>query len=536
MKRKTFGVFLLILFLLPVFAQSSLSNYVRTITDEYGNQIDELIVPGRPPENHHEPIAETTRATVIISDMPAYDWSFGCSATAAAMMNAYHDRHGYSNMYTGPGGTPAGVMPLDNSEWGDVWIATEGVWRHQCPLSATMNGLDGRAIRGHVDDYWYDYGTNNDPYIDDPGGGWTEHTQGECTGDYMGTNQFYNWASSDGSTTYYFMTDGSPLHDFTACESYVPPRKDGCHGFRQFVESRGYTVLTNYSQYIDTYHPAGFTYNQYKAEIDAGRTVMIQIEDHSMVGFGYDDTTSNLIYIHDTWDYLDHTMIWGGTYSGSQHYGVGVYGLDDPPTPVELTSFAAAFNNGQPDLYWQTQSESNNSGWNIYRSQSDNLEDAYQINNNLIPGAGTTSEPTEYSFTDEYSVSENATFWYWIENKELSGATFNYGPISITIPPQQEIPEPPETNISYLSNYPNPFSSHTEISFNMKEAGDLEVSIFNTKGQLIKVLWNGFYAENEFNVSWNGKDKNGKELSSGIYLYIIKTSGGIYSKRMILMK
>jgi len=336
-KKSILSVLLLVLFVSFAFQVNAQTNnpktlecYVRTIIDEDGNEIDEIIVPGQPPENYHAPIAEPTEASVILSDVPAFDWSFGCSATSAAMMSGYYDRTGYSNMYAGPGGSPAGVMPLNNSEWGDVWISTEGVWRHQCPLSATMNGLDGRTVLGHVDDYWHSYGSTTDPYF----GNWTEHTLGECTGDYMGTNQYNNWQNTDGSTTYYFNTNGTPLYDYTGCE---PTRKDGCHGFRQFFESRGYTVTTNYSQYIDTYHPSGFTFAQFKAEIDAGRPVMIQVENHSMVGYGYDDT-GNLVYIHDTWDYNQHTMTWGGYYSGHLHYGVGVYVLE-PAQTVATPSF-----------------------------------------------------------------------------------------------------------------------------------------------------------------------------------------------------
>ena len=86
-------------------------------------------------------------------------------------------------MYTGP--TNGGVCPLDNSSWPDITINDEN--RHQCPLSATRNGLDGRTIRGHVDDYWI--------MLDDPGpdpwivNGWTEHNWNDCTADFMGTNR-----------------------------------------------------------------------------------------------------------------------------------------------------------------------------------------------------------------------------------------------------------------------------------------------------------------------------------------------------------
>jgi hypothetical protein len=58
----------------------------------------------------------------------------------------------------------------------------------------------------------------------------------------------------------------------------------------------------------------GFTFQQYSDEIDAGNPVFIHVRGHTMLGVGYDDSTST-IYIHDTWDYSTHSMTWGGSYS-----------------------------------------------------------------------------------------------------------------------------------------------------------------------------------------------------------------------------
>ena len=295
---------------------------VQTTIAKNGKEVVKIIVPGKPPENYRAPVAQMSLASITLPNMPAYDWSFGCSATAAAMMAGHYDNMGYPDMYTGP--TNGGMMPMDNSSWGTVVIS--GETRSQCPLSATRDGVDGRTIRGHVDDYWIKYGEPGpDPFV---ANGWSEHTLGECTGDYMGTNQDY-WGNTDGSTTFWNNTDGSPLYDFTECETYSPPSKDGCHGLRQFFESRGYDVIQNYSQYIYGYNgnTLGFTYEQFKHEIDVGRPVMIHVEGHSMVGFGYEDN-SNTIYIHDTWDYQNHTMNWGESYSGMQHYAVSVVELE----------------------------------------------------------------------------------------------------------------------------------------------------------------------------------------------------------------
>ncbi len=317
MKKITFPIALMILLVLSGVAMSqkkplNLKNVVRTFIDQTGQEVAEIIVPGKPPATFRMPAAPVSPTAVTLENVPAYDWSFGCSATSAAMQAAYYDRTGYYNIYTGP--TQGGLMPMDNSSWGSVVI--NGETRKQCPLSATRNGVDGRSGRGNVDDYWIKYGsTANDPYITN---GWAQHTWNDCTGDYMGTNQSA-LGNKDGSTTFYFYTNGA-----IACNYAAPAgSKDGCRGMREFYESRGYTVTSNCTQLIYGYNgnTQGFTFTQYKQEIDAGRPVLIQVEDHTMLGYGYDNTGSK-IYLHDTWDYLNHTMTWGGSYSGLAHWGV----------------------------------------------------------------------------------------------------------------------------------------------------------------------------------------------------------------------
>lgn len=278
-----------------------------------GRVIDKIVVPGGLPPAVKMATADlpaVNKATGInvLADVPAFDWSYGCSATSAAMMAGYYDNTGYPNMYTGP--TNGGVCPLDNSAWG--WMAGE------CPLSATHQGFDGRVTKGHVDDYWVSYASSNpDPYIDN----WTQHTRGDCTGDFMMTNQSA-YGNIDGSTIFYNWNNGAPF-------SSTNYPSDGGYGLELFLESRGYVVTNRFNQYIVeqglTY---GFSFAQFQNEIDAGRPVLIHLAGHTMLGYGY-NTSGSIIYIHDTWDYSDHQMTWGGSYAGMTHYGVTVISLED---------------------------------------------------------------------------------------------------------------------------------------------------------------------------------------------------------------
>jgi hypothetical protein len=286
---------------------------VSRFNDNTGKQMMVINVPGSPPLNYRAPVAVPTANAVILNSVPAFDWSFGCSTTSAAMIAGYYDNKGYPNIYTGP--TNGGVMPMTNASWGSVNI--NGELRKQCPLSATRMGVDGRLTRGHVDDYWVGYHSNDkDPYLQN---GWTQHSYGDCTGDYMKSNQS-SYLLMDGATNFNFYIDGS---------KYVGNAiDDGGFGLELFFESRGYTVVSRYNQCILGYNgnTTGFTFDQYVAEINAGRPVMIQVEGRTMVGFGY-DLSGNTIYLYDTWDYSIHSMTWGDAYYGMNQYGVSVFQL-----------------------------------------------------------------------------------------------------------------------------------------------------------------------------------------------------------------
>ena len=312
---------------------------VNLITLSDGTVIEEHIING-PPEP--PPGCEIERqavslpmsaasAGINVLTVPAFKWVFGCSAVSGAMIAGYYDRNGYPNMYTGP--TNGGVMPLDSSSWG-TWTDGSLYTYYNNPLVASMKGLDGRATLGSIDDYWFqyysDYHTAPDPYIT---GGWTQHPWGDAIGDYMVTSQSA-FKHNDAITSFYdnWSNPAAPLTCDTI-ESYyslysLPP--DGTLGRKHFYEARGYTVIDCYNQFTDNRYSGGFSFAQFKAEIDAGRPMMLNLTGHTVVGVGYDDS-SNSIYIHDTWDYKDHIMPWGGSYSGMALVAVSIVNLQ-PPT------------------------------------------------------------------------------------------------------------------------------------------------------------------------------------------------------------
>ena len=96
-------------------------------------------------------------------------------------------------------------------------------------------------------------------------------------------------------------------------------------------------------------------------------------------------------------------------------------------------------------------------------------------------------------------------------------------------------------NENWLSqNSPNPFSSSTTISFSLNRgnAKNVEIKIYNLKGQLIKTLIPDNNPQSSLtSVLWDGKYENGNQLSSGIYLYqLVNGNKVIDTKRMLLIR
>jgi predicted outer membrane repeat protein len=76
-----------------------------------------------------------------------------------------------------------------------------------------------------------------------------------------------------------------------------------------------------------------------------------------------------------------------------------------------------------------------------------------------------------------------------------------------------------------LTNYPNPFNPTTTIEFSIRNNSHVELLIYNIKGQKIKSLSNKNFTKGSHSVIWNGDNKKGKSVSSGIYYYQLKVNG-----------
>ena len=85
-------------------------------------------------------------------------------------------------------------------------------------------------------------------------------------------------------------------------------------------------------------------------------------------------------------------------------------------------------------------------------------------------------------------------------------------------------------------NYPNPFNPTTSIVYQLAKNGDVQLSIFNTLGQRIRTMVNGAQNAGTHTVVWDGKNDFGKNVSTGIYLYQLRTGDFVKTKKMVLVR
>jgi hypothetical protein len=85
-------------------------------------------------------------------------------------------------------------------------------------------------------------------------------------------------------------------------------------------------------------------------------------------------------------------------------------------------------------------------------------------------------------------------------------------------------------------NYPNPFNPNTTISFTLPVNSNVKLEIYNLKGELTAILADERMSVGTHSVIWDGTDRTGDEVASGIYFYRLLADEEILTKKMVLVR
>lgn len=202
--------------------------------------------------------------------------------------------------------------------------------------------------------------------------------------------------------------------------------------------------------------------------------------------------------------------------------------------PVELVNFNASGTTGKVQLSWSTASEFQNLGFEIYRS--DDKPGTWQqtadfSTNRALRGAGTASKVNRYAFEDA-AVEAGKTYWYQLKDVSFTGQKKAHPAISVRV----EKVLPKEHLLS--QNFPNPFNAVTHIRFAVGEGvpeQQVRLVIFDVTGRIVKNVVDQSYEPGWHTVKWDGKNKHGQPVASGMYFYQLEIGTFHSVKKLILM-
>jgi hypothetical protein len=202
--------------------------------------------------------------------------------------------------------------------------------------------------------------------------------------------------------------------------------------------------------------------------------------------------------------------------------------VTNAPLPVELTSFTALANpkgagGHGVELAWKTATEVNNAGFEIEKAVVRNKQSAASWTKiGYVEGHGTTNAPQSYSYND---ASAAGTISYRLKQIDRDGKFEYSNTVEVKVGLTAE-------DFKLTQNYPNPFNPNTTITFAMKTAEQVNVTVYNALGQSVATIFNGIANPNElYSLKFDGKN-----LSSGTYFYALRSASRNEVRKMLLTK
>lgn len=205
--------------------------------------------------------------------------------------------------------------------------------------------------------------------------------------------------------------------------------------------------------------------------------------------------------------------------------GGEVEDYQDIAVPVELSSFSATYMNGVVRLEWVTQSESENLGYHVYRSESVDGE-FLRITDDMIPGAGNSTSENRYSFDDE-TVIAGHTYHYTLGDISSAGIEVSHGPVSVSIPLATG-------ELVLETTVPSPITETGIIRFSIPEAGATRIVLFNIAGQQLRQLFSGHLEAGIHTISFDRANESGIRLRAGSYVLELISTSGTLSRTVII--
>lgn len=158
--------------------------------------------------------------------------------------------------------------------------------------------------------------------------------------------------------------------------------------------------------------------------------------------------------------------------------------------------------------------------------------DAFELRSSTLDGGGRTSSGGQYSLTGtigQPDVGTSASGGFALQGGFWTSAGV---PTSVEQDAQLRLP----TVYHLYPNAPNPFNPTTVIRFDLPSPGRTDVRIFDLRGRLVRALVDEPLPAGRHGVTWDGRDRNGIEVSSGVYLLLMRSEHFTARRKMTMLK
>jgi len=201
----------------------------------------------------------------------------------------------------------------------------------------------------------------------------------------------------------------------------------------------------------------------------------------------------------------------------------------DSTLPVTLLSFTASVDRSDAiTLTWVTESEIKNLGFILERreEETDWIEIASYITYPELQGQGSVTYRTDYYFTDN-TVEAGHTYDYRLADVSYAGVKEYHSLMVLSVNVTAVVPE------EYVLHpaYPNPFNPTATIRYELPQASDVQITIYDLLGKEVTTLLSETQDAGFKSVQWDAT-----EVSSGLYFYQVRAGEFVQTRKMVLLK
>ena len=124
----------------------------------------------------------------------------------------------------------------------------------------------------------------------------------------------------------------------------------------------------------------------------------------------------------------------------------------------------------------------------------------------------------------------------YIENNFLKTKINQFGHYAIFYSENHQTEEMLPVDYILHQNYPNPFNPHTTIKYYIPQSNNIDLVIYNIKGEKVKTLYSGYIDSGYHSIIWDGKFDSGIESPSGIYIVSFNYNNDVITSKVVKIK